>query len=55
MMRQNRRTRLGKKLRIEAVGEVVEVVLEAEGEVASEVVDVDVAEGGVSRPESWQA
>jgi hypothetical protein len=54
MMRQNQRIRLGKKLRIEVAGGVAEVVPEAEDEVASEVVDGDVAEGGVSRQESWQ-
>jgi len=46
MMRQSRRTRLGKRLLIEA-GEV-EVVLEAEGEVVSEVADGDAVEVGVS-------
>jgi len=54
MMRQSRRIRLGKRLRIEVVGEVVEVVPEAEGEVDSEAVDGDAVEGGVSRLESWQ-
>lgn len=52
MMRQSRRTRLGKRRRIEAAGEAVEVVPEAEDEVASEAVDVDVVEGGVS---NWKA
>jgi hypothetical protein len=54
MMRRSRRTRLGKKLQIEAVGGVVEVVPEAEGEAASEAVDGDVEVEEVSRLESWQ-
>lgn len=54
MMRRSRRTRLGKRLRIEAVGEVAEVVLEVEGEVALEAVDGGGVVGGVSRLESWQ-
>ena len=54
MMRRSQRIRLGKRLQIEAVGEVVEVVPEAEGEVASEAVGGDVVVGGVFRPESWQ-
>jgi hypothetical protein len=48
MTRRSQRTRLGKRRRIEAVEEV-EVVPEAEGEVASGVVDGDVVVGGVSR------
>jgi hypothetical protein len=54
MMRRSRRTRLGKRLQIEAVAEVGEVVPEAEGEAASEAVDEDVEVEGVSRLESWQ-
>ena len=47
MMRQSQRTRLGKRQRIEVVGEVVEVVPEAEDEVALE--DVVGEEGEDSR------